>query len=185
MSDTRWYYVNDCEEVIGPVTAAGLSALFQSGEISRETFICQEGAESWILFPEVFAVPLPKSPVPPAAVPVTAGPSFTSLPKPTADAGAAKGCTGCLLAGVGLIVICIIIGALSDHSSPSSSSRTSDADSVQARARAYAVENDAIIERINKGKRGELSPAEIDRLKRDFKELHERLDPFLEQHKRK
>lgn len=53
-SSARWYYLNDRQQVAGPVRAEGLSELAGMKEISKETLICSEGTEIWIPYAEVF-----------------------------------------------------------------------------------------------------------------------------------
>ena len=131
MNETRWYYLNDSNQVIGPITAAGLKALQTSGEISVETLICQKGTESWVLFSEVFPAPLPARmepspglPMPlseaeelartrraflsahatPAALAAEAAATPAAAPKSKIDPQAANGCAGCL----GIIALVLI-----------------------------------------------------------------------------
>ena len=44
----KWYYINDENEVIGPVSETALRQLKACGEIKNETRICREGTEDWI-----------------------------------------------------------------------------------------------------------------------------------------
>lgn len=106
MNETRWYYLNDSNQVIGPITAAGLKALQTSGEISVETLICQKGTESWVPFAQVFPAPPPVRAVPIPVVhkaPASAS-TPTTKPKPKTDLQAANGCAGCL----GIIALLLI-----------------------------------------------------------------------------
>ena len=96
MNELRWYYLNDNNEVIGPVTVAGIKALRAGGEIAANTILRQEGTDSWIAYSHAF----PSSPSARAAQPAsprqpTQSTSITS-PKVGGHPKAANACAGCL-----------------------------------------------------------------------------------------
>jgi hypothetical protein len=132
MNDARWYYLNDSDRVIGPVSPTDLQALMLSGEISRATLVCEEGIECWVALESAFNIPDTASSVTSSEidqVPII-------LPAPAGN-GCAKGCGGCLAVGIGFFIICFIIGALSNHSTSSDSSSTSESAVLPGLARVH------------------------------------------------
>jgi hypothetical protein len=127
MSDGHWYYLNDCDEAVGPVSPTALLGLMRRGEISPETLVCEEGFSSWVAFDHAFNIPTPDPVVP--STEIQQAPISSPLPiaKPVAN-GCVKGCGGCLAVGIGFIIICIIIGAFSDNPTPPTAS-TPDSES--------------------------------------------------------
>lgn len=49
----KWYYINEENAVIGPVSETALRQLKACGEIKNETRICREGTEDWITSEEL------------------------------------------------------------------------------------------------------------------------------------
>ena len=69
MPEDKWYYSHGDNQVVGPISYAGLRALAASREITSDTLICREGSDAWIPFyqltpaqPQPTALPSPAKP---------------------------------------------------------------------------------------------------------------------------
>ena len=58
----KWYYSNDKNEVIGPLSETELSELRTCGSIGTQTWVCAQGTEKWLPYGQAFPDKLATSP---------------------------------------------------------------------------------------------------------------------------
>ena len=108
---TRYYFLSDKNEAVGPYTMEALAALASNGQITGETLVAAEGAATWIKWEEIKPPSLPPKPSLPASAGKASGISPRQNPHPSpqrcglAVASLILGIVGlCLPAGIAAVI---------------------------------------------------------------------------------
>lgn len=140
----EWFYTEDGQQPMGPVSQAELLRLLEAGRLQRDSLVWRQGMENWQSLQQALALPEPESvsepeagPAPePALVPEAAPAAFADMAPvaPTSAPGAStqpgpvepvpKRLSGCMiaaLAGAALLVsVALILGAIAAFALPAS-----------------------------------------------------------------